>query len=60
MNKITNQKAWLFVLPVLALVAFNAIILLMTVVNYSIQETFGSWGALATAVFYALCVFRWV
>ena len=29
------------VLPVLALVAFNAIIPLMTVVNYSVQETFG-------------------
>ncbi len=41
MNKTTNQKAWLFVLPVVALVAFNAIIPLMTVVNYSVQETFG-------------------
>ena len=29
------------VLPVLLLVAFNAIIPLMTVVNYSVQETFG-------------------
>lgn len=42
MNKIENQKGWLFVLPVLALVAFNAIIPLMTVVNYSVQETFGN------------------
>lgn len=41
MNKTVNQKAWLFVLPVFALVAFNAIIPLMTVVNYSFQETFG-------------------
>jgi glycerol transport system permease protein len=41
MNKTTNQKAWFFVLPVLLLVAFNAIIPLMTVVNYSVQETFG-------------------
>lgn len=41
MNKMENQKAWLFVLPVFALVAFNAIIPLMTVVNYSVQETFG-------------------
>ncbi|EFO34107.1 binding-protein-dependent transport systems inner membrane component [Roseibium sp. TrichSKD4] len=41
MNKIENQKAWFFVLPVLLLVAFNAIVPLMTVVNYSIQETFG-------------------
>ncbi|TIP30924.1 MAG: sugar ABC transporter permease [Mesorhizobium sp.] len=30
------------VLPVLVLVAFNAIIPLMTVVNYSVQETFGN------------------
>ena len=41
MNRIVNQKAWFFVLPVLVLVAFNAIIPLMTVVNYSVQETFG-------------------
>ena len=40
-NKTINQKAWFMVLPVLALVAFNAIIPLMTVVNYSVQETFG-------------------
>ena len=40
-NKTNNQKAWFMVLPVLALVAFNAIIPLMTVVNYSVQETFG-------------------
>ena len=37
-----NQKAWFFVLPVLALVAFNAIVPMMTVVNYSVQETFGN------------------
>jgi glycerol transport system permease protein len=42
MNKIQNNKAWFFVLPVFALVAFNALIPLMTVVNYSIQETFGN------------------
>jgi glycerol transport system permease protein len=41
MYKQVNQKAWLLVLPVVALVAFNAIIPLMTVVNYSVQETFG-------------------
>ncbi len=39
--KSTNHKAWFFVLPVVALVAFNALIPLMTVVNYSVQETFG-------------------
>jgi glycerol transport system permease protein len=42
MNKTVNQKAWFFVLPVLLLVAFNAIIPLMTVVNYSVQESFGA------------------
>jgi len=41
MNKTVNQKAWFLVLPVVALVAFNAIIPLMTVVNYSVQESFG-------------------
>jgi len=41
MRKTINQRAWFFVLPVVALVAFNAIIPLMTVVNYSVQETFG-------------------
>jgi len=41
-NKTVNPKAWFFVLPVVVLVAFNAIIPLMTVVNYSVQETFGN------------------
>jgi glycerol transport system permease protein len=40
-NKTLNHKAWLFVLPVVVLVAFNAIIPLMTVVNFSVQESFG-------------------
>jgi glycerol transport system permease protein len=40
--KVQNQKGWLFVLPVVVLVAFNAVIPLMTVVNYSVQETFGN------------------
>jgi glycerol transport system permease protein len=41
MDKTWNNRAWFMVLPVLILVAFNAIIPLMTVVNYSVQETFG-------------------
>ena len=41
MNKTANPKAWWFVVPVLLLVAFNAFIPLMTVVNYAFQETFG-------------------
>ncbi len=42
MSKPINQKAWLLVIPVVLLVAFNALIPLMTVVNYSVQETFGN------------------
>lgn len=42
MQKTTNQKAWFLVLPVLFLVAFSAVIPLMTVVNYSFQDTFGN------------------
>ncbi|MFB3076961.1 MAG: carbohydrate ABC transporter permease, partial [Lysobacterales bacterium] len=37
-----NNKAWLLVLPMLALVAFSAVIPLMTVVNYSVQDSFGN------------------
>ena len=40
--KTENQGAWLLVLPVLALVAFSALIPLMTLVNYSVQDTFGN------------------
>jgi glycerol transport system permease protein len=42
MDKTTNQKAWFLVLPVLILVAFSAVIPLMTVVNYAFQDTFGN------------------
>ena len=37
-----NPRAWFFIAPVLILVAFNALVPLMTVVNYSVQETFGN------------------
>ncbi len=40
--KTERQAAWLLVAPVVVLVAFNALIPLMTVVNYSVQETFGN------------------
>ena len=36
-----NNRAWFLVLPVLVIVAFSAIIPLMTVVNYSVQDIFG-------------------
>jgi glycerol transport system permease protein len=39
-EKTVNQKGWLFVLPVLVLVCFSAIIPLMTVVNYAVQDAF--------------------
>ncbi len=41
MDKWEDNKAWFFVLPVFIIVAFSAIIPLMTVVNYSIQDIFG-------------------
>ncbi len=41
MEKPVNQRAWLLVLPVLLLVAFSSILPMMTVVNYSFQDTFG-------------------
>lgn len=37
-QKPVNQKAWWLVLPVLLCVAFSAILPLMTVVNYSVQD----------------------
>jgi glycerol transport system permease protein len=40
MDKTIDNRAWFLVLPVLVLVAFNAVIPLMTVVNYSVQESF--------------------
>jgi glycerol transport system permease protein len=39
-QKTVNNRAWLLVLPMFVLVAFNAIIPLMTVVNYSVQDVF--------------------
>jgi glycerol transport system permease protein len=40
MKKAENNKAWLLVAPVVLLVAFSAIVPLMTVVNYSVQDIF--------------------
>jgi len=37
-HKPVNQKAWWLILPVLVCVAFSAILPLMTVVNYSVQD----------------------
>ncbi len=42
MDKPFNNKAWFLVLPVFIVVAFSAILPLMTVVNYSVQDTFGN------------------
>lgn len=38
MEKWQNNRAWFLVLPVFLIVAFSAIIPLMTVVNYSVQD----------------------
>jgi glycerol transport system permease protein len=40
MTKTHNNKAWWLVLPMFLLVALSAIIPLMTVVNYSVQDIF--------------------
>ncbi|MGO2354302.1 MULTISPECIES: carbohydrate ABC transporter permease [Marinomonas] len=39
-TKVENNKAWFLVMPVFLIVAFSAIIPLMTVVNYSVQDIF--------------------
>jgi len=40
-NRTEHPRAWWLVLPVLLVVAFSALIPLMTVVNYSVQDIFG-------------------
>jgi glycerol transport system permease protein len=40
MQKWHDNRAWFLVIPVVLLVAFNALIPLMTVVNYSVQDIF--------------------
>ncbi|WP_144185824.1 carbohydrate ABC transporter permease [Elioraea rosea] len=42
MQRPRNDRAWFLVLPVVGIVAFSALIPLMTVVNYSVQDTFGN------------------
>jgi glycerol transport system permease protein len=41
MNKTYSNRAWFLVLPVFLCVAFSAIVPLMTVVNYSVQDVIG-------------------
>ncbi|HMG53996.1 MAG TPA: sugar ABC transporter permease [Kofleriaceae bacterium] len=40
-DKTPNNRAWLLILPMTLLVAFSAIVPLMTVVNYSVQDILG-------------------
>ena len=40
-DKTRNNRAWLLILPMTILVAFSAIVPLMTVVNYSVQDILG-------------------
>ena len=42
MEKTPNNAAWFMVLPVFLLVAFSAVLPLMTVVNYAFNDTFGN------------------
>ena len=41
MEKPHNNRAWLMVAPVLVLVLFSALLPMMTVVNYSVQDSLG-------------------
>src|SRR3954470_19930514 len=40
-EKTRSNKAWFLILPMTILVAFSAIVPLMTVVNYSVQDILG-------------------
>ena len=40
-DKTVYNRGWLFVLPVLAFVLFSSLVPVMTVVNYSVQDTMG-------------------
>ncbi len=50
-EKSWNNRAWFFVIPVLVFVMFSSIVPMMTVVNYSVQDTMGQnhffWNGLA-------------
>jgi len=41
MDKVQDNRAWFLIIPVFVIVAFSAVLPLMTVVNYSVQEIFG-------------------
>jgi glycerol transport system permease protein len=41
MDKVQDNRAWFLIVPVFLIVAFSAVLPLMTVVNYSVQEIFG-------------------
>jgi glycerol transport system permease protein len=41
-DKAVDNRAWFLVLPVVLIVAFSALLPIMTVVNYSVQDTFGN------------------
>ena len=51
MDKPLYNRAWLFVLPVLVFVLFSSLLPVMTVVNYSVQDTMGQnnffWNGIA-------------
>lgn len=38
MDKVQDNRAWFLIIPVFLIVAFSAVVPLMTVVNYSVQE----------------------
>lgn len=42
MNKVEDNRAWFLLIPMLVVVLFSAVIPLMTVVNYSVQDILGN------------------
>ena len=49
MEKPLNNRAWLMVAPVFVLVLFSALLPMMTVVNYSVQDSLGRTSSFGTA-----------
>ena len=59
MEKPLNNRAWLMVAPVFALVLFSALLPMMTVVNYSVQDSLGRTSSSGTATLgFAICSTR--
>ena len=59
MEKPYNNRAWLMVAPVFALVLFSALLPMMTVVNYSVRIRLDKTSSFGTATAgFAICSIR--